>query len=72
MINIFRCTKDNGCLEVLPGSHRFGRLNHTKQAEQMAVEPERLREIMKKVPPVQVEMDPGDALFFHCNLVHGR
>ena len=31
---------------------------------------ERVREALKKLELVYVEMDPGDALFFHCNLLH--
>ena len=30
----------------------------------------RLQEALKIFPHVYVEMSPGDALFFHCNLLH--
>ena len=29
-----------------------------------------MREALKAFPLVYVEMEPGDALFFHCNLLH--
>jgi len=32
------CTRANGCLQVIPGSHRLGRIDHVLTGEQ-AVEP---------------------------------
>jgi ectoine hydroxylase-related dioxygenase (phytanoyl-CoA dioxygenase family) len=29
-----------------------------------------MKEALKAFPLVYVEMEPGDALFFHCNLLH--
>ena len=31
-----------------------------------------MKEALKVFTHVYVEMDPGDALFFHCNLLHSR
>src|SRR5262249_41116228 len=33
-------------------------------------DPERVQEILNVLPLVYVEMDPGDVLFFHANLLH--
>ena len=33
-------------------------------------DPERVGEIMKVLDLVYCELDPGDALFFHCNTLH--
>ena len=30
----------------------------------------RMEEVLKHFPLIHVEMDPGDGLFFHCNLLH--
>jgi len=67
------CTRANGCLQVLKGSHHAGRVNHVLTGDQAGADRERVDEILKRpehFPLVYVEMDPGDALFFHCNLLH--
>ena len=68
----FRCTKKNSCLQVLKGSHKMGRINHNLSGDQAGADLERLQEAKEMFPLVYVEMDPGDALFFHCNLLHSR
>lgn len=62
--------KENGCLQVLKGSHRLGRLNHNDLGEQLEADPERVTEASKALEHVYVEMKAGDALFFNCNLLH--
>jgi hypothetical protein len=67
------CTRENGCLQVIKNSHHCGRVNHVLTGEQAGADRERVDEILKRpgqFPLVYVEMDPGDALFFHCNLLH--
>lgn len=63
-------TKENGCMQVIPGSHHMGRLDHALTGDQAGADMERVNEIAKRLPIVHVEMEPGDALFFHCNLLH--
>ncbi len=63
-------TRENGCLQVLQGSHRCGRVDHVLTGDQAGADPERVAEIAKRLPLVHVEMEPGDALFFHPNLLH--
>ena len=60
----------NGCLQVLPGSHHLGRIDHGKVGGQTGVDPERLPAILERFPLKYVEMQPGDGLFFHGNLLH--
>jgi ectoine hydroxylase len=62
--------RENGCLQVIPGSHHGGRIDHTLTGEQAGADRERVEELLKRLPLEYVEMDPGDALFFHCNLLH--
>jgi ectoine hydroxylase-related dioxygenase (phytanoyl-CoA dioxygenase family) len=63
-------TKENGCLQVLVGSHRLGRLNHARVGEQTGADPERMAMVEKLFELKYVEMNPGAVLFFHCNLLH--
>jgi ectoine hydroxylase-related dioxygenase (phytanoyl-CoA dioxygenase family) len=63
-------TRDNGCLQVIRGSHQLGRIDHVLTGEQAGADQERVREVLKRMELVYVEMEPGDTLFFHCNLLH--
>jgi len=69
-IAVDRATKENGCLQVIEGSHHCGRVDHVLTGDQAGADRERVDEILKRMPLVYVEMEPGDALFFHCNLLH--
>jgi len=70
MIAVDACTRENGCLQVLVGSHRLGRLDHVKVGDQTGADPARVEEVKKVNPLVYCAMNPGDALFFHGNLLH--
>lgn len=69
-IAIDPATKENGCMQVIPHSHSLGRIEHVLTGEQAGADMERVHEILKRFPLVHVEMEPGDALFFHSNLLH--
>lgn len=64
------CTRENGCLQVMPGSHLFGRMNHMKVGGQTGADPERVEAALQRLPVEAIEMQPGDGLFFHGNLLH--
>ena len=70
-IAIDKCTRKNSCLQVLDGSHKMGRIDHILDGEQAGADPDRLSEAMKVFPKLFIEMEAGDALFFHCNVLHG-
>jgi len=63
-------TRENGCLQVVRGSHHLGRLDHALTGDQAGADHERVAEALKRLELVHVEMAPGDTLFFHCNLLH--
>src|SRR5882724_7626669 len=48
LIAVDRATKENGCLQVLKGSHRMGRVEHGIFGEQTGADPERVAEAMKR------------------------
>ena len=64
------CTRANGCLQVLKGSHHLGRIDHVLTGDQAGADLERVAEAQKRLETIYVEMDPGDVLFFHANLLH--
>lgn len=71
MIALDKCTRDNGCLQVLRGSHHLGRIDHgLLEGEQVGADLKRVGEAKKRLELVYCEMEPGDALFFHCNTLH--
>ena len=69
-IAVDRATKENGCMQVLKGSHHLGRIDHVLSGDQAGADVERVREAEKVLDLVYVEMEPGDVLFFHANLLH--
>ena len=70
MIAVDPCTKENGCLQVLKGSHLMGRVEHGRYGDQTGADPERTDQAMKVLELVYCVMDPGDAVFFHSNTLH--
>ena len=70
MIAVDQATQDNGCLQVLKGSHRLGRVNHQTKGGQAGADPERVAVARERMELVHCEMQPGSALFFHCNILH--
>jgi len=70
MVAVTRATKENGCLQVLRGSHKIGRINHGSTGEQIGADMKRVNAAMKTMELVYVELKPGDTLYFHGNLLH--
>lgn len=63
-------TRENGCLQVIVGSHHCGRIHHKLTGDQAGADLDRVEQILKRMELLYVEMDPGDVLFFHSNLLH--
>lgn len=70
MIAVDKATQENGCLQVIKGSHRLGRINHTTTGQQAGADLTRVNQALQKLELLHCEMDPGDAVFFHSNTLH--
>ena len=70
MIALTEANKSNGCLQVIKGSHKLGRVNHGFAGEQVGADMVMVEHALKTMEHVYVEIEPGDALFFHSNLLH--
>jgi len=71
MIALDRADRDNGCLQFLRGSHLLGRADHVKLTdEQNCIDPDVVAAAEQRLENVHAELDPGDAVFFHCNMFH--
>ena len=63
-------TKANGCLQVLRGSHKMGRIEHGRFGDQTGADPDRVDAAKNNMEIIYVEIEPGDTLFFHSNTLH--
>jgi ectoine hydroxylase-related dioxygenase (phytanoyl-CoA dioxygenase family) len=70
MVAITEANKENGCLQVIKGSHKMGRIEHGFAGEQVGASQHYVDLALKTMELVYVEIDAGDALFFHSNLLH--
>jgi len=70
MIAITDANKNNGCLQVIQGSHKMGRIEHGFSGEQVGASQHYVDLALKTMDLVYVELKAGDALFFHSNLIH--
>jgi len=70
MIAITEANKANGCLQVIKGTHKMGRIEHGFAGEQVGASQHYVDLALKTMEHVYVELSAGDALFFHSNLLH--
>ncbi|MEO6906912.1 MAG: phytanoyl-CoA dioxygenase family protein [Abditibacteriaceae bacterium] len=63
-------TVENGCLQVLRGSHKLGRLEHGKVGTQTGANMDRITQVEPFFERIHCTMKPGSVLFFNCNLLH--
>ncbi len=67
-----RSRRENGCVKIVPGSHRLGELTHHSTRDQpdllsSAVDPG----LFDESEAVCVELDPGDVSVHHPLILHG-
>jgi len=70
MIALTPANKENGCLQVIKNSHKIGRVNHGFAGEQVGADMTMVNNALKTMELVYSELEAGDALFFHSNLLH--
>lgn len=70
MVAITDANRENGCLQVIKGSHKMGRVEHGFAGEQVGASQHYVDLALKTMDLVYVEIKAGDALFFHSNLLH--
>ena len=72
MVALDRSFRENGCLELVKGSHALGRIDHVPVPGegQNVADPKRMAEITRRLEIVPAELEPGDAVFFHSNTLH--
>jgi phytanoyl-CoA hydroxylase len=70
MVAITDANQANGCLQVIRGSHKMGRIEHGFSGEQVGASQHYVDLALKTMELVYVEINAGDALFFHSNLLH--
>ncbi len=67
-----RCTKENGCLQVVPGTHRGELVEHENPDwEYLNLAYYGAKGFGEETARHHLEMKPGDTVFFHPILVHG-
>lgn len=70
MVALTPANQENGCLQVIRGSHKMGRVNHGFAGEQVGADMEMVSHALKTMELVYCELEAGDTLFFHSNLLH--
>jgi ectoine hydroxylase-related dioxygenase (phytanoyl-CoA dioxygenase family) len=70
MVALTAANKENGCLQVIKGSHKLGRVNHGFSGEQVGADMTMVDNALQTMELVYCDLQPGDALFFHSNLLH--
>jgi ectoine hydroxylase-related dioxygenase (phytanoyl-CoA dioxygenase family) len=70
LIAVSPANRENGCLQVIRGSHAIGRIEHGKTGDQAGADLERVNVALERMELVYAECEPGDAIFFDGNLLH--
>ncbi len=70
MVALTEANRQNGCLQVIKGSHKLGRVNHGFAGEQVGADMTMVNNALQTMELVYCELEAGDALIFHSNLLH--
>lgn len=65
-------TEENGCLRLVRGSHRVGRIEHGEYAGQACADPARVGAVLRdpEFAVVPLELRPGDVAWMHSCTIH--
>lgn len=69
-VAVDECTQENGGLLLLKGSHKCGRIEHGFAGGQQGANLDRVNFIKTRCDLVATNLQPGDAVFFHSNVLH--
>lgn len=61
---------ENGCLRLVRGSNRMGRVEHGELGEAHGADPLVVERALESMDLVDCVMAPGDCVFFHGNTLH--
>ncbi len=71
-IAVDAATRANGCLRVIPGSHRLGLLDHVSSDDRRLALSQGLAEgAFDEADAVDIELEPGQVSLHDCMLIHG-
>ena len=70
MVAITDANIENGCLQVIKGTHKMGRVEHGFAGEQVGASQRYVDLALQTMELIFVELKAGDVLFFHSNLLH--
>lgn len=70
MVALEPATQANGCLRVVKGSNRLGRLEHQGLGSQRIADRKRLQFALDEMEEVHCELDAGSVLLFDGNVLH--
>jgi len=64
--------QENGCLKFIPKSHLCGRIDHILYDgfSDSEANPERVDYLKEVYGEMYVELEPGEVVIFHCNVLH--
>ncbi|MDX1413652.1 MAG: phytanoyl-CoA dioxygenase family protein [Candidatus Promineifilaceae bacterium] len=69
-IAVDKATIENGCLQIIKGSHKMGRIDHILTGDQAGADLERVQAALDRMELVYCEADPGDVVIFDSNVLH--
>lgn len=73
-IALSHANKKNGSLKYLAGSHKLGVIKHERSfapGSSQKINNNKIIKLKKKYQEVIINLKPGDAIFHHCEIIHG-
>ena len=70
MVAVDPCTVDNGCVQLVRGSNRLGRIDHCAVGQAQGADPAVVEHALETLERVHCVLEPGDAVAFHSNTLH--